>query len=109
MRARLLVLICWRWAARAQVNFCLEWADARLRAVKPLRRRKPAALCVMQAAATNSAELLSPASKHLQQLAEHELVDMGMVAKELKAQQRGARGPASKKRMETHAVLAIYR
>ena len=46
-----------------------------------LRRRSPAGLCVLQAQATNTSGLLSPASKHLQKITEHELVDMGAVAR----------------------------
>ena len=69
-----------------------------LRAAKPLRRRKPASLCVMEAGATNSADTLNPASAYLQQLAEHELVDMGIVALKQKAKARGSRGYASKQR-----------
>ena len=48
-----------------------------------MRKRWPAALCVMHAGLTNVAELLNPASKRLMSMAEHELVDMGEVALEM--------------------------
>ena len=88
-------------SARAKVAFSRQWADSVLRAAKPLRRRKPASLCVMETGATNSADMLSPASTFLQQLAEHELVDMGVVARKAKAAKRGARGPEKKRRVQT--------
>ena len=93
---------------RTQVSFNLAWADAVLLTGISLRMRKPAGLCVMQTAATNSAELLSPASKHLSRLAEHELVDMGQVARDLKEQQRGSRGPAKTKRVSTCKGVCAY-
>jgi hypothetical protein len=75
------------------------WSRATLeRKDLTLRKRKPAGLCVMQAGATNSVDLLSPASTRDQARAEHELVDMGAVAQTLKAQSRGTCGPASKAR-----------
>ena len=63
--------------------------------VPALRRRKPASLCIDSAAATNAAELLSPASGHVQQMAEHELVDMGSAARDA-ANPAGKRGPKTK-------------
>jgi hypothetical protein len=66
-----------------KVNFSLGYAQEVLASVPTLRIRSPAGLCVMQAQATNSSGLLSPASSHLQKITEHELVDMGAVAREL--------------------------
>ena len=60
-----------------------------LERVAPLRRRKPAALCIMQTVSTNSGELLNPASAYAQRTAEHELVDMTEVAKGLFAAKKG--------------------
>ena len=83
-----------------QVEFCLQWASRILDATPPLRERKPAGLCIMKAGAgmINSDDYLSPASKHVQRRAEHELVDMGKVALELKElnRQGGTRGPPKK-------------
>jgi hypothetical protein len=64
-----------------KVNFALGYAQEVLSSVPTLRRRSPAGLCVLQAQATNTSGLLSPASKHLQKITEHELVDMGAVAR----------------------------
>ena len=67
--------------------------DRNLTEVKGERHaRRPSSL-------TNSADMLCPASAFLQQLAEHELVDMGAVALKQKRAKRGARGPESKKRV----------
>ena len=62
----------------------------------------------MQAAATNSAEFLSPASKRQQARAEHELVDMGQVARDLRAKASGSRGPKSKARLKVQCGKCAY-
>ena len=65
------------------------WATSVLNRVKPLRKRKPAGLCVMETVSTNSGDLLNPASAYAQHQAEHELVDMGQLAKVLFQAKKG--------------------
>ena len=66
-----------------------QWATAVLKRVKPIRKCVPAGLCVMQTVSTNSGDFLNPASAYAQRSAEHELVDMGDVAKELFKSKKG--------------------
>ena len=70
-------------ARLTRVSFALAWASEVFDAVKPLRERSPVGMCIMDATATNSAELLSPASAHVMKRAEHELVDGSAVTRAL--------------------------
>lgn len=73
----------------AQVNFCTLWAESVLASYVPLRKRRPASLCIAQMLSTNAAELCTPANARVARLTEHELTDMGMVAREETAKRRG--------------------
>ena len=76
------------------------WAQAVLDRVKSFRKRQPPGLCLAGASLTNSADFLSPASKHLMKRAEHELCDMGTA---VRAQgfrtKKAADGPKPRKRV----------
>ena len=82
-----------------QVQFVRGWTHEVLSNAKSLRCRRPASLCVMQSSGTNSADLLSPASAHVQRMAEHELVDMGAVAKDAEA--ASSKHRSRRKRVQT--------
>lgn len=74
---------------RTQVKFCQQWADSVLGSNRALRKHKPASLCIVQAQATNSAELCTIASVKIAKLTEHELVDMSCVIRELELAKKG--------------------
>ena len=75
---------------------CKLYTKDVLETVRALRKNKPAGLCIMSAGATNAADFLSPASAHVQKVAEHELVDMGAAARKA-ARPAHKRGPKQKK------------
>ena len=64
-----------------KANFALGYATEVLERATTMRQRMPAGMCIMQAQMTNSAEYLSPASVCQSKVAEHELVDMGVVTR----------------------------
>lgn len=92
-----------------QVKYCLAWAQEILVNVKkPLRRRRPASLCIAQMQATNASELLSPVNTWHAKMTEHELVDMSFVAREQEAQ-RKHRGPKIKSsKLSIHKGVCAY-
>lgn len=65
------------------------WAEHVLAGYVPLRKRKPAALCIAQRMSTNSSELCTPANARVARLTEHELVDMGLLVRDESAKKRG--------------------
>ena len=89
-----------------KVNFALGYAQEVLSSMQTLRKRSPAALCVMLAQAGNSAELLSPASKHVQRIAEHELIDMGAVAREVATKHHATKKSAMSKTKKGECAFA---
>lgn len=79
---------------RSQVQFCLQWAEQMLQSTAPLRRRRPAALCLTATSSTNSSDLCTPANSHIMKLTEHELVDTSLAAREEQAHRPGRRRPS---------------
>lgn len=66
-----------------QVSFGQRWATSVLQRVRPLRKHWPAGLCLMHSGLSNVEAWLNPASKLLMSMCEHELTDMGEVARVL--------------------------
>ena len=87
-------------AKRTKAKFVLGYAQEVFDSVKPMRKRMPAGMCIMQAGATNSAEYCSPASVHVQKRTEHELVDCGRAVRSLGYRtQKAPEGPKKRKRI----------
>ena len=66
-----------------KVSFVLAWAQEQFDHRTPARKRTPVGMCILQAAATNSADYANPASAHVMQRTEHELVNCGSVVRKL--------------------------
>ena len=87
-----------------KAKFVLGYAQEVFDSIKPMRKRMPPGMCIMQAAASNSAEYCSPASAHVQKRTEHELVNCGDVVRALGYRtQKAPEGPKARKRIPNGA------
>ena len=85
---------------RTKANYVLGYAQEVFDYIKPMRKRMPPGMCIMQAGVTNSGEYCSPASVHVQKRTEHELVDCGNAVRALGFRtQKAPEGPKARKRI----------